>query len=163
MDLSTDVPATIDALNLTVNPKGVIDSGPIAEIVDFWESLRKGDRLPARSDFMPEDLRPWLSHIILVDIADNGKRFRWRLLGTAITAVLQRDSTGKWFDEIYEGAQLAAFQQNYALTYHHKNPFWFRGTFNFTNKDHIAFRSVHLPLSANGVDVDMVMSLLQYD
>lgn len=163
MAISTDVPATIDALNLTVNPEGVLDSGPLREIVDFWESLRQDGRLPSRTDFKPEDLRNWLSHILLVDIVDGGKRFRWRLLGTAITDVLQRDNTGKWFDEIYKGEQLAAFEENYALAFHHKKPFWFQGTFEYTNKEHISFRSVHLPLASNGVDVDMVLVLLQYD
>jgi hypothetical protein len=55
--------------------------------------------MPARRDFTPELLRPWLGHLALIDVSRNPLRLRYRLVGTRIVENLKFDATGKYLDD----------------------------------------------------------------
>ncbi len=65
----------------------------------LWNKKR-GDRvLPARADLRPEELGPWLGNLIVLDVIDGGRDFRYRLFGTAIVMQAGFDMTGKFMSE----------------------------------------------------------------
>lgn len=49
----------------------------------YWQSLG-GDRLPSRQGLDPLDIPELLPNIMLLDVLDQGRDFRYRLAGTAI-------------------------------------------------------------------------------
>src|SRR5437762_4482559 len=65
----------------------------------LWDLKRGSRRFPARADFAFKDLRQWLGHIALVDVAQKPTRFRIRLLGTRLVKYAGADHTGQWIDE----------------------------------------------------------------
>ena len=65
----------------------------------FWDLTRGSRRYPARADFAFKDLRQWLGHIALIEVAQKPLRFRIRLLGTHLVEYAGRDHTGQWLDE----------------------------------------------------------------
>ena len=78
-----------------LDPVTVFRTEPLKQMQAYWRRL-KGDRFaPARSEFDPAALRPWLPHILLFDVVDGGREFRVRLVGTHITAAYGYDDTGK--------------------------------------------------------------------
>lgn len=65
----------------------------------LW-NRKRGDRvLPARHDIRPEELKPWFGNLIVLDVLDGGRDFRYRLFGTAIVFQAGFDMTGKLLSE----------------------------------------------------------------
>lgn len=67
-----------------------------------WQELRRDGQLPARADFPPESLTPWLGHIQIVErVSHEGQvRHRLRLVGTRIVYYEGRDNTGQFLDDV---------------------------------------------------------------
>lgn len=70
----------------------------IAALRALWRQLKGDARVPLRSAFGPELLKPWLPNIVIVEA--NGPRFRVRLAGTAVVGFAGRDFADKFLDEI---------------------------------------------------------------
>ncbi|MGQ0677476.1 MAG: PAS domain-containing protein [Rhodospirillales bacterium] len=65
----------------------------------LWNAKRRGRKLPARADLRPEELKPWLGNLIVLDVIDGGRDFRYRLFGTNIVRQAGFDMTGKLMSE----------------------------------------------------------------
>lgn len=65
----------------------------------LWRRKRRGDDLPRRADFAMEELAPWFGHVIIMDVIDGGRDFRYRLIGTSITGFLDRDYSRRLVSE----------------------------------------------------------------
>ncbi len=132
-----------------------------AELTDFlslWRGKRVGCRLPSRRDFDPLSM-PWqlLRHIVLIDVLRQAKvRFRYRLIGTHITQALDRDSTGKFIDELH-GANYDRFVEGFSWVVANGRPLRSDGNAIFVNKEWVRYESLILPLAADGVTVDMLL------
>lgn len=77
----------------------------LQRMLDYWQSLRRDDALPARADIDPLDF-PWmLGSVSLVEVheGDNGsRRYRIRLVGTDTTVRFGYEASGLWLDELPE-------------------------------------------------------------
>ncbi len=128
-------------------------------IRDFWKALPRAGAAPARADCGMDALRPWLGWVSLIDAAPEteGYRFRWRLIGSRITAVLGRDVTGRHFDDLYEGQILADYTRLFSLSLARNAPVFLAGDVEYLDKKHVLFDSVHLPLVDKGPAPDMIL------
>src|SRR5579862_4497737 len=79
----------------------------------YWLERCDGPRLPARRAIDPIDLKPHLPKLLLVDVGDAPRRFRYRLFGTALVALYQREMTGRYVDEIGSDTLRAAAVKAY--------------------------------------------------
>jgi hypothetical protein len=73
-----------------------------AALQDRWKALCRSGNLPARADFPPECLAPWMGHIQIVErVSDGGStRHRVRLAGTRIVYYEGRDNTGLYLENV---------------------------------------------------------------
>lgn len=65
----------------------------------LWQAKRRDRRLPARSDLTHDELKPWFGNLILLDVIDGGRDFRYRLFGMNIVRQAGFDMTGKFLSE----------------------------------------------------------------
>ena len=73
----------------------------IAALRALWIQLRGEARVPLRSAFSPELLKPWLPNIVIVEaVGTPPPRFRVRLAGTAVVRLAGRDFTDKFLDDL---------------------------------------------------------------
>jgi hypothetical protein len=72
----------------------------IAALRALWIQLRGEARVPLRSAFSPELLKPWLPNIVIVEAVGTPPRFRVRLAGTAVVRFAGRDFTDKVLDDV---------------------------------------------------------------
>ena len=72
----------------------------LLQIYDYWDSLRHGQRMPARRDLEPKEIPHHLPNLMLVDVLHQPRRLRYRLIGTRIVAASAEDRTGDFFDEV---------------------------------------------------------------
>jgi CheY-like chemotaxis protein len=72
----------------------------------YWLAKRGTLPWPDRRSIDPADLVDILPHLGIVEIVGDGgeRRFRYRLVGTAIVEAYGRDSTGRFIDETLTGA-----------------------------------------------------------
>ena len=86
--LTYNRPKVVNALNLQM----------IEELYDFWQARQRGGGYPDRADFDPVDMRAWLGHLMLVELAEG--RWIYRLYGTYFVETFRREMTGKAIDEL---------------------------------------------------------------
>ena len=72
----------------------------IAALRALWSQLKGDARVPLRSAFSPELLKPWLPNIVIVEAVGTQPRFRVRLAGTAAVGFAGRDFTDKFLDDV---------------------------------------------------------------
>lgn len=140
-----------------------------ALLLDYWNSLaQRLGRMPSRTDIDPLDLpADMLPNIFLVDVVREPgvaePRFRFRLLGSAITA-RERVRPGQFLDE-FRGAELTEDMARQYLDclgrrvrVRSTNLAWDHPT-----KEFITYRVILLPLSSNQVDVETLIGLAVYE
>lgn len=123
----------------------------------YWHSKRHGRLMPSRRDIDPLDMKPWLSHLMLVDVLPTAPHFVYRLVGTGEVAQRGRDPTGKTVADAFfapEAEQALIHYQHIVAT---KIPFFWNAPYT-TPRGRVAQDDIlFLPLSDNGTDVNMVM------
>lgn len=137
-----------------------IQSGIIREGVAEWDRLRAGRAQPLRSDIDPLTLpRRLLPYILLIDVTDHDlPDFRWRLIGTHITEVMQRDSTGSDWRALYDEADFAKVSLGPRYVLETGVPCRTLTRAPTDNRQFLSIESVDLPLSTDGQRTDMIMA-----
>ncbi|MFC3677028.1 PAS domain-containing protein [Ferrovibrio xuzhouensis] len=75
-------------------PLEMIDSGDFRQLLDLWNRKRGSQRIPARADFDPLELKMILPRLMLIEVVDDPPDFRYRLAGTASRELTGLDWTG---------------------------------------------------------------------
>lgn len=134
-----------------------IRSPMLRAIHAYWESKRGGRPMSSRDELDPLELGRLLPYVALADVEHDPLRLRWRLLGTHITRALGRDSTGKYFDEIYPGTLFEDVMAVYRRVLELRRPVRHHGLPSFFQKAFASYESIHLPLSHDGETIDMIL------
>jgi hypothetical protein len=124
---------------------------------EYWQSKLDGRPMPRRADIDPTEIPPLLSHVALIGVEEEPRRLFFRLIGTHITGSLGRDSTGRYFDEVYEGPMLEDLLRLYGIVLQSKSPVRHVGKALYSDKKHRDYESVHLPLSDDGRTVNIIL------
>ncbi len=61
----------------------------------FWDRLRGARAMPRADEIDAFVLRPWLGHIVLLDVVDDGCEFRYRVYGSLVAEQFGFDLTGR--------------------------------------------------------------------
>lgn len=129
-------------------------------LLAYWNEKR-GDRpMPARRDIDPLDLPDHLGNLVLIEVEHEPLRLRYRLIGTRITSAMERDSTGKYYDEVYEPAIIEHVYDSFRWILRHKAPLRTHGQAFYPDKNFYDYETLNLPLSDDGVTVNMVLGEL---
>jgi len=128
----------------------------------YWEGKRAGRTFPRRADIDPIELARHLPNIVLIDVEQHPLRLRYRLIGTAITQAMQRDSTGKYYDEIYPEEILGGIYQSFRWMIDHRRPLRTHGEAFYPDRNFYEYEALNLPLATDGEDIDMVLGGLVF-
>ena len=130
------------------------------QLLEQWNEKRGTRRMPGRQDFDPTELGPHLGHLILIDVEHDPLRLRYRLIGTAITSLMQRDNTGRYYDEIYEPALLESIYESFHWIFAHRAPLRSHGEAFYPDKNFYTYEVINLPLSDDDDKVNMILGEL---
>jgi hypothetical protein len=143
-----------------VNPD-IGDDKSFADLLAYW-NRKRGDRLmPARADIDPVDLKSHLGSLLLIEVLPGLADFRYRLIGTNITAAYGRDSTGKTVSELYQAADPDTYRWLmvfYRLVAEERAPVRGGIPLRAVGKHFMSFDTLYLPLSHDGTTVDMILA-----
>jgi len=73
---------------------------------------------------------------------------------------MQRDSTGKYYDELYSPELLAQIETSFRWLIEHKAPLRASGEAFYPDKNFYRYEVINLPLAEDGENVDMVLGEL---
>ena len=128
-----------------------------------WQEKRGARAMPARADFRPEEMQPFLSHIFLVDVEHEPRRFRFRLIGTEIVTSYGMELTGKYSDAVQPPVYRAMIERHYGEVVDNARPMVHRMRFvEQPGKVHQLMR-LAMPLSNDGRQVNMLMMASVFD
>jgi hypothetical protein len=129
-------------------------------LLAYWHEKRGARAMPARADIDPTDmaLRPHIGFIVLADVIGRPARFRYRLIGSRITAEVGRDSTGKWLDELYSPIDYENMIVAYRWVVQNRAPLRITGNLRHANRAWLDMESLDLPLSSDGETVDVILT-----
>jgi hypothetical protein len=134
-----------------------IDHPRLGQLYRYWDRQRGERLMPARRDILPEDLGGLLGNLFMVDVVrdDGYTRFRYRLVGTALSAVMDQDLTGRFIDQmpfLFRKFALPAYREVLRVR---------RPTYKQTNAFEgwmvIRYKRLLLPLSSDGRTIDIVL------
>ena len=136
-----------------------IDHPKLRQLYDYWDSKRAGRAMPARPDIDPLEIRPLLTNLALIDVEQEPRRYRYRLVGTELVGILGQELTGKYLDEmplLYRTFAVGAYAEimdRKTPTYHVFDtviPAVFRS---------VRYKRLMLPLSPDGGEtIGMIMA-----
>jgi PAS domain len=132
-------------------------SDRICDLFRVWDEIR-GDRLlPGRSDFDPMKIPELLPYIFMDDVFYDPLRFRFRLVGTEIARGLGFDPTGEFRDA--KGAFTDSWNR-LCQTVEARTPvIGLNLVYRSPEKYFEDYTCIHLPFSADGERVNIIMSL----
>lgn len=152
--------ATYDSVEVQEQPR----HDKVAAFAELWDSKRQGACLPAREDFPVEDLQAWFGHVLIMDVGPNAEDFRYRMIGTEITAFRDRDYTGRWISECSFGESRESMIATFRNPVMHRRPVFRSGWVQWPlDGSWRSFDSVHCPLATDGRTVDMTIGALYFD
>ncbi len=140
------------------------ESPVLVDLLQFWHEVKGKRPMPARVDMDPLKMgAKLLPHILLIDVEHEPEvRYRWRLIGTHITTVLNRDMTGAYWDEIYDGKSLATLRLRADWVLQHRKPVRATGHATSQGREFETLEALHLPLSNDGTKVNMIIAASVY-
>lgn len=134
----------------------IVDIPLFARALNYWNSLREGDRLPARRNLRPRDIVDILPHIVLNDVVPGAPdRYRYRLVGTRVAEYYGFDPTGRMLDEVAGGEFHDSVVRAFARCRETRQP-----QFEHLNRSWSAihrYSRLILPLAEDGKTVDIIM------
>lgn len=129
-------------------------------LYENWSSKITTAALPGRQNIEPLEIPDLLSAIALIDVVreDGACRFRYRLAGTEIGIRAERDPTGKFFEDLYEGEYLKKANSTYRGIVDTGAPFASSRKFPL-EEGYLSYDRLILPLASDGKQVDMLIFL----
>ena len=129
----------------------------------YWRGLVTGDGPPAYGAFdvvrVPRDLLPFL---ILLDVLDGGRDFRYRVVGTGVVEAIGRDFTGETVSEYRNRHEPPAVAEGYRRVCAERAPDLYRGTLESEGKEFIAYERLALPLTGADGTVGFILACFQF-
>ena len=124
-------------------------------LFEYWESRRYGRDMPLRPDIDVLDLGPWLGNLMLIDVLDDGREFRYRVYGSILAQYYGRDLTGKTTEEVRPEAR-DLVRQEYRAVLADRLPSLVQRDRQVKHRTMRVAKLV-LPLSSDGAALDMLL------
>ncbi|KKJ78778.1 hypothetical protein WH95_01550 [Kiloniella litopenaei] len=126
----------------------------------YWLSKCRGDAIPSREDISPAEMVSFLPNILLLDVQKEPLDFRFRLIGTRIVPLLNRDYTGELMSTIENLKSPNSVWKNCCKAVERAEPVYAFTPYVGPKKDILDVEDLILPLASDGKNVNMLMIIL---
>jgi len=134
----------------------------VRAVYRYWDGKRNGRLMPSRADLDPLDIPKYLPEICLIDVVPDARRYVYRLIGTNEALMRGRDPTGQAVKDAYFGTSVETVYLNYDAVVRTRAPVIDRDPSRTSDDRFITHETIFLPLSDDGVQVNMVLFLTVY-
>ncbi|MFD2204596.1 PAS domain-containing protein [Kiloniella antarctica] len=149
---NTDIPFTQSEWN-----------SKISKIYNYWLSIHpKSNELPRRQDFDPMDIVDLLPLVWMLDIHNDPLRYKFRLLGTALTPILGKEPTGQWLDEAFPDALNSGAYDDYHYVVRTQKALYRKGTPQYIVPEYKTIERLLMPLVDRDNNCQIILGLSVY-
>ncbi|HLT77760.1 MAG TPA: PAS domain-containing protein [Ferrovibrio sp.] len=121
----------------------------LVELVKLWYLRRSDGPLPPRSAFDAQALKAYLPHLFISEYEPDTRRYRYRLIGTAVTELFGRNVTGCYFDEIYCAPDLKDLRDIHDAARLAGEPRTVSGRIGLFDRARVSIEALMLPLAVS--------------
>jgi hypothetical protein len=133
-------------------------TGRLEQLQTYWRRMGGGS-IPRRNQIDLMEMSPaLLPHAFLVDVLEEGRRFRWRLIGQHIVRHAGTDDTGLDLEISIAPAMRETIIGHYQRVVRERQPLCHRG--DFPGRDLRAYRYERLLLPVLAIDGESIDTVL---
>jgi hypothetical protein len=130
----------------------------------YWLRKRDTSSMPRKCDIDPTEIhRKILPNLQIIDVIDDGARFRYRLVGTALVEANGKDYTGQYPEELLSEDRAAFVLNIYRTVYKLKGPLFTTNRYHTTKNIDLFTSRIYMPLSDDGVNVHYIFGVLRFE
>lgn len=135
------------------------EPGLLTFVRKYWERQRGARAMPGRMDIIPSDMKIHLPHVLLADVIEGGRDFRYRLVGSQLHRYFAGNPTGRLMSETLAGFGKQTVERTistYAAVAARRAPMRIRGAGALYAQGPKLFDAMLTPLSDDGVSANMI-------
>lgn len=115
----------------------------------YWLSIRAGGGIPRRKDFDPTAVPALLRNIVLLDVTDDPRNFRFRLVGGAFAESVGRDVKGLSVADVFPAGFSGEVFRAWNMSVEQRRPVWAHGQMWTEGRAFLKWQGVVLPLQSD--------------
>lgn len=144
---------------------GGIKSKKVMRLHEYWCAIKGERRMPARADIDPAEIKSILPNLILSEVKVEPLRVRYRIVGTEVVRIAGIDFTNRYLDELASDAGdiVEYWMRQYRASCEKREPIFGRCNMRLSGEWIQDYEWAILPLSTNGIVVDMTIAVEDYD
>ncbi|MGO8917074.1 MAG: PAS domain-containing protein [Stellaceae bacterium] len=138
-----------------------LDDPLLRELYAYWRLKRAARRMPPRRQIDPTEVPRLLPHLVISESVEDGRRFRYRLAGTAIARAIGIDPTGRCVEEVANGSYRDYINELHRAVWRERVPVFAASAFVSAKRGKTYFaRRLLLPLSEDDHAVHQLLSMV---
>lgn len=135
------------------------------QMFDYWRGKFVDSIPPPRVAIDPIDIPPsilpWLV-LYTVHWIEDRPRFQFRLVGTSVVQRYDRDSTGKYFEDVYDSATYPRMMAAFSEVALHCRPAYAQLQMPIPDRDFIPYERLLLPLADADGRVEAIIAVMGF-
>jgi hypothetical protein len=140
-----------------------VRSQKIALVLRYWNSLRRGPRLPRRSEIDPGEMKAALPNVMITAISYQPFRVLYRLVGTEVVQWARADFTNRYADELIFDEEGRDWSDYYRAAVEARKPAYALIDWIERDRPPLWAESLICPLSEDGETIDRCLSIEDYE
>jgi hypothetical protein len=132
-------------------------SPKVIRFLDYWLSLKPKDGLPGRQHFDPLDIPDLMPRVWMLDVLREPLRYRYRLAGTKEVETLQREVTGKMFEEVHPHCYDKIVSRFFEAVQHGVASYRKGNVIALYKKEYMTLENCLVPMARDGFIVDLLI------
>ena len=150
-------PMTKSPSNQVSDVRSSIRTPALRSLFDYWDEKRGDQRFLLRSQLEPREIVSLLPLVFILEVDQEPRRYRIRLMGTEIAARLGDDFTGRYVDELDLGEIKEQLLAGYDHVIDRVEPHLDFAEFTQHGRDRMQVERLALPMSTDGLIVDLIL------
>jgi hypothetical protein len=133
----------------------------VVALYDYWRSKAPCEGvLPGRQHIDPIEIPKLLQYVWLLDVVPDPRRFRVRLVGTALIQTGTPARTGDFMADFMPPDKRQTSLADLEAVVQSREPWWYRGPVILRHETYVQeVERIVLPLAADGRHVDMLLCM----
>lgn len=140
-----------------------IDERDLRHLYFYWLSKKTSRFPPPRSVIEPAEIRFLLPALFIIEVDHGEERFRYRLAGAEVEALVQARLHGLWLDEALRSPLREFFDEAFCTAAFDRKVQYRRNTLHLAGRPYIRYSRILLPLSTTGERVDHLLGCIKLD
>lgn len=146
----------------TLSPDGVVLQEELQQAYDYWRAKKGAAAFPARTDLHPEEMKPFLARVMLIEVRGEPRDFVYKVYGTGVALPSGRDFTQHSVRELTPPDFAALIWRQYNEVVERRCALLHRVGLDDPARE-MSYLRLTAPLSSDGATIDKLFAVSMED